>query len=61
VNVICCPKYPQLLCILYTIIVGIFNDDDDFISINNMIYVVKKGVKNDAHDTKNDKSLTHMA
>jgi len=26
-----------------------------------MIYVVKKDVKNDAHDTKNDKSLTYMA
>jgi len=26
-----------------------------------MIYVVKKGVKNDAHDTKNDKSVTYMA
>jgi len=38
------------------------NDDDDFISITNMIYLVKKkDVKNDAHDTKNDKSLTNMA
>jgi len=38
------------------------DDDDDFISITNMIYVVKKkDVKNDAHDTKNDKSLTYMA
>jgi len=36
-------------------------DDDDFFSITNMIYVVKKNVKNDAHDTKNDKSLTYMA
>jgi len=27
-----------------------------------MIYVVKKkDVKNDAHDTKNDKSITYMA
>jgi len=26
-----------------------------------MIYVVKKGVKNDAHDTKNDKSVPYMA
>jgi len=26
-----------------------------------MINVVKKGVKNDAHDTKNDNSLTYMA
>jgi len=26
-----------------------------------MIYVVKKGVKYDAHDTKNDKSVTYMA
>jgi len=33
------------------------DDDDDFISITNMIYVVKKGVKNNAHDTKNDKSV----
>jgi len=33
----------------------------DFISITNNIYVVKKGVKNDAHDTKDDKSVTNMA
>jgi len=26
-----------------------------------MIYVVKQGVKYDAHDTKNDKSVTYMA
>jgi len=26
-----------------------------------MIYVVKKNVKNDAHDTKNDKSLTYIS
>jgi len=26
-----------------------------------MIYVVKKDVKNDAHGTRNDKSLTYMA
>jgi len=33
-----------------------------FISITNMIYVVKKKMlKTDAHDTKNDKSLTYMA
>jgi len=33
----------------------------DFISITNMINVVKKGVKYDVHDTKNDKSVTYMA
>jgi len=30
----------------------------DFISITNIIYVVEKGAKYDAHGTKNDNSVT---
>jgi len=33
----------------------------DFISITNMIYVVKKVLSTNAHDIKNDNSVTYMA